>query len=138
MVALNKYTAYHPQSDGQSQTEIVNKGLETYLRCMCSDKPTTWASLLALAEWWYNTNFNSSIQATPYEVVYVKPPPMYLPYLLGESQNVTVNHTLAAREEALKLLKFHLLRAHNRMTQQANKHRSDKSFTIGGYVYLKL
>jgi hypothetical protein len=30
-------TAYHPQSDGQS--EAVNKYLENYLRCMVGDKP---------------------------------------------------------------------------------------------------
>ena len=43
-----------------------------------------------------------------------------------------------AREEAIKLVKFHLMRAQNRMTQQANKHRSDRVFAIGDYVYLKL
>jgi hypothetical protein len=135
-VALNKSSAYHPQSDGQ--TEVVNKCLETYLRCMCSDKPTQWYKWLSLAEWWYNTNYHSSIHTTPFEVVYGYPPPIHLPYLPGSSVVVTVDRSLLAREDTIKLLKFHLLRAQNRMTQQANKHRSDRVFTIGDYVYLKL
>ncbi|TXG48807.1 hypothetical protein EZV62_024682 [Acer yangbiense] len=41
-------TAYHPQTDGQ--TEIVNKGLEQYLRCMTGDKPKEWSKWLSLGE----------------------------------------------------------------------------------------
>jgi hypothetical protein len=135
-VALNKSTAYHPQSDGQ--TEVVNKCLETYLRCMCSSQPTSWSQWLSLAEWWYNTNYHTAIRTTPYEVVYGQPPPVHLPYLPGESTSITVNRSLAAREDTIKLLKFHLLRAQNRMKQQADKHRSDRSFKIGDHVYTKL
>ncbi|CAJ2638126.1 unnamed protein product [Trifolium pratense] len=135
-VALNKSSAYHPQSDGQ--TEIVNKCLETYLRCMCSDKPTQWFKWLSLAEWWYNTNYHSSIRTTPFEVVYGQPPPIHLPYLPGAATSVSVDRSLIAREEVIKLLQFHLLRAQNRMSQQADKHRSDRVFSIGDFVYLKL
>lgn len=66
-VSLNKSSAYHPQSDGQ--TKIVKKALETYPRCMCSEHTHTWHQWLPFAEFWYNTTFHSSIHSTPYEVV---------------------------------------------------------------------
>lgn len=43
-------TAYHPQSDGQS--EALNRCLEHYLRAMTWQRPKEWASWLPLAEWW--------------------------------------------------------------------------------------
>ena len=67
-VQVQLSNAYHPQTDEQS--EVVNRCLETYLRCMCSDSPKQWSKWLPLAEWWYNTTYHSSIKATPYEIVY--------------------------------------------------------------------
>lgn len=47
--SLNKSSTYHPHSDGQ--TKVVNKCLETYLRCKCSDKPTQWHKWFSLGKW---------------------------------------------------------------------------------------
>ena len=118
-VVLNMSSAYHLQSDGQ--TEVVNRGVETYLRCMCSDRPKLWSKWLPLAEYWYNTNFHSTIQTTPFEAVYGRPPPQHLPYLPEESKVAVVDQCLRDREDMLLMLKFHLSRAQHRMKQFADQ-----------------
>ena len=89
-------SAYHPQSDGQ--TEVVNRTLETYLRCMTSDEPKDWSKWLPVAQWWYNTNHHTAAQLTPYEILYNQRPPLHLPYLPGETKNALVDRTLQRRE----------------------------------------
>uniref|UniRef100_A0A8R7P5F0 Integrase catalytic domain-containing protein n=1 Tax=Triticum urartu TaxID=4572 RepID=A0A8R7P5F0_TRIUA len=56
------------QTDGQ--TERVNQCLEAYLRCAVHSCPGNWSKWLALAEYWYNTSFHSSLGKTPFEVIY--------------------------------------------------------------------
>ena len=84
-----------------TQTEVVNRCLEGYLRCMVGEQPTEWSK-------WYNTNYQSSINTTPSEVLYGQPPPIHVPYLGGENRVKAVDRSLRAREEAVKVLKFHL------------------------------
>lgn len=48
-VTLDMSSAYHPQSDGQ--TERINQCLENYLRCMCHQQPKKWGKWITPAEY---------------------------------------------------------------------------------------
>lgn len=67
-VQLHYSTAYHPESDGQ--TERVNQCLEQYLRSMAFREPKKWADWLPTAEWWYNSAYHTSIKKSPFEALY--------------------------------------------------------------------
>ena len=57
-VERNPSTAYHPQTD--SQTERVNQELEQYLRLYCNYRQNDWAEWLSIAEFSYNNQIYSS------------------------------------------------------------------------------
>ncbi|GJY18603.1 putative mitochondrial protein [Tanacetum coccineum] len=65
-------------------------------------------------------------------------PPVHVPYVGGESKVESVDISLKTREEAVDVYKFHLKRDHDRMKSQADKHRTDREFVVGDWVYLKL
>ncbi|GJT06529.1 retrotransposon-related protein [Tanacetum coccineum] len=129
-------TTYYPQTDGQ--TEVVNRCLECYLRCMTGERTKEWKKWLSLAELWYNSNFHTFIQTTPFEAVYGQPLLVHFPYLGGLSKLDAIDKTLEARDQAIQMLKFHLSRSQNMMKQQADKRRSARVLQIRDYVFLKL
>jgi len=67
-VKPNLSTAFHPESDGQ--TERVNQTQEQYLRIYCSYQQDDWVSLLPFAEHGYNTSMSESTKASPFEINY--------------------------------------------------------------------
>jgi len=133
---LKMSTAYHPETDGQ--TEVINRCLESYLRCFASDHPKTWSLWVHWAELWYNTTYHSSIGKTPFEVVYGRQPPTILRFLSNETKVAVVALELSERDEALKQLKLHLMKAQEQMSRYANKKRRDLCFEVGEWVFLKL
>lgn len=135
-VQLAHSTAFHPQSDGQ--TEVVNRCLETYLRCMCMNQPKDWMKWLSLAEWWFNTTYHSSLKMCPFEALYGYPPPLHLPYIANDTSVEAVEVFHRDREAMVRHLKSLLAGVRNRMKQQADKHRTDRVFQVGDWVFLKL
>ncbi|GKB87906.1 reverse transcriptase [Tanacetum coccineum] len=103
--------------------------------CMTGEKPKEWTMWPPMVEFWYNTNFHSATNNTPFQTVYGQTPPLHIPYVNGETMVETVNRTARAREESLQMVKFHLKRAQDRMASQANKHRSDNVESIGDVTY---
>jgi hypothetical protein len=65
---LVRSSAYHPQTDGQ--TERVNQILEDMLRDCAIDYDKNWDKCLSLAEFAYNNSYQSSLKMAPFEALY--------------------------------------------------------------------
>lgn len=115
---LKRSTAYHPQTD--CQTEVVNCSVETYLRCFTSDTPKQWASWLPWAEYWYNTSYHTATHMTPFKVLYGRDPPHLMYYGQLKTPVSQVDRYLEERDRTLEELKHHLLKAQEMMKKQAD------------------
>nr|GFA87758.1 putative reverse transcriptase domain-containing protein [Tanacetum cinerariifolium] len=65
---LDMSTAYHPETDGQSERTIQT--LEDMLRACAIDFGKGWVNHLPLVEFSYNNNYHASIKAAPFEALY--------------------------------------------------------------------
>jgi hypothetical protein len=128
--------AYHPQTDGQS--ERVNQCIEMFLRCFVHDSPKQWRRWLPLAEFWYNSSHHSAIGTSPFKALYGCEPNLGAMPTLDEDNLTEAGLMLRDRQTQLDRLKLHLAAAQNRMKLQADRHRSDKEYSVGDKVYLKL
>jgi hypothetical protein len=135
-VQLRFSTAFHPQTDGQS--EVVNKVIAMYLRCVTGDRPRAWVDWLAWAEYCYNTSYHSAMRATPFEVVYGRPPPPILPVDPATARTEAAGELIRARDEMLAEVRQRLVQA-----QQVAKHYYDGrhrevEYAVGDWVWLRL
>jgi hypothetical protein len=135
-VNLKLSTAYHPQTDGQS--ERVNQCLEMYLRCAVHDSPKSWKSWLSLAEIWYNSSLHSALGCSPFKALYGYEPNLGAVPTITPDVAPSVADIIAHREKHLQSLKENLAKAQNRMKQLADEKRQDYSFSVGDQVLLKL
>lgn len=112
--------------------------LEGYLHCFDHSCPTKWKDWLALAEYWYNISYHSSLQLTPFEVLYGQKP-RHLGIDVVEACAVPdLQEWLTQRKPMTQLLQQQLIRVQQRQKHQADKQRSERNFEVGESVFLKI
>ena len=100
--------------------------------------PAQWSRWLSLAEFWYNTSTHSALGRSPFEVLYGFPPRLLSVNLDDVAPVPELHKWMADRELMHTVVKQHLLRAQARMKRQADRGRSERHFTVGDMVFLKL
>nr|ABA93571.1 retrotransposon protein, putative, Ty3-gypsy subclass [Oryza sativa Japonica Group] len=133
---LNFSTAYHPQTDGQ--TERVNQILEDMLRACALDFGGSWDKNFPYAEFLYNNSYQASLQMAPYEALYGRK--CRTPLLRDQTGERQVFRTdiLREAEEKVKIIQERLRVAQSRHKSYADNRRRDLSFDEGDYVYLRV
>ncbi|XP_042032774.1 uncharacterized protein LOC121779504 [Salvia splendens] len=135
--SLHFSTAYHPQTDGQ--TEVRNRGLEQYLRSFTADRPTKWANFLPWAELALNCFHHEGLGTSPFRALYGREPPALIAVQPSAARtDPEVADLIQQRGALLVDLRRNLEGAQQRMRDTANRHRRDVQFAVGDKVLLKL
>jgi hypothetical protein len=129
-------SAYHPQTDGQ--TERVNQILEHMLRACVMEYPGSWDKNLSWAEFSYNNSYQESLKMTSFKALYGRQCRTPLNWIepgekvvFGPDIVVETEATIRRIQENLKVTKL-------RQESYANKRHRPLQFEAGDHVYLKV
>ncbi|KAJ9555929.1 hypothetical protein OSB04_010543 [Centaurea solstitialis] len=112
---LNFSSAYHPQTDGQ--TEVVNRSLGNLLRCLVGDHVKAWDQKLCQAEFAHNHAVNRSTGFSPFQ---------------------KVEDFVDGLHEVHKAVHDNLVRANAKYKQFADQTRRQVDFEVGDFVWVVL
>ena len=129
-------TAYHPQTDGQ--TERVNQILEQYLRCFIEvNEKNNWAQFLPTAEFAYNNTPNATTRISLFFTNKGYNPSIAV-HLERDLSSARARDYAVNLEELHSELRSHIVEAQARYQVQADKHRLPApDFQIGDLVYVR-
>ncbi|KAL7583941.1 hypothetical protein Lser_V15G45461 [Lactuca serriola] len=133
---LNFSSAYHPQTDGQ--TEVVNRSHGNLLRCLVGDHPKGWDHKLSQAKFAHNHATNRSTGFSPFQVVYsVQPrgPLDLIPFpstTQDEGRAVTFVEGLIDTHKAVY---NNLTTSNNKYKLVADKKRRHVEFEVRDFVW---
>ncbi|CAN6713532.1 unnamed protein product [Malus baccata var. baccata] len=129
-------TAYHPQTDGQSERTIQT--LEDMLRSSVMQFGYDWHAKLDLMEFAYTNSYPSSIGMAPFEALYGKS--CRTPLCWSEvSQRVLVGPEIVEETtQNVQVIKSNLKVAQDRQKSLADRHATDRVYEVNDWVFLKL
>ena len=143
---LDMSTAYHPQTDGQSERTIQT--LEDLLRACVIDFGKAWDSHLPLVEFSYNNSYHTSIKAAPFEALYGRKCRSPLCWTeVGDTQlargqipesALTGPEIIRETTEKIFKIKERLKASRDRQKSYADKRRKPLEFQVGDKVMLKV
>jgi hypothetical protein len=112
--------------------------LEQYLRAFVADKPSLWVEWMALAEYWFNTNYHAATKLFPFEALYGYKYPKPLDFIPGITRVPVVEEFLEHRQQFMGILQNNLAATQARMKLQADKHRQERYIGIREWVFMRL
>jgi hypothetical protein len=133
---LNFSTAYHPQTNGQSERTI--QILEDILRLCVLDFKGNWINFLPLVEFAYNNSFQATIGMAPYEVLYRCKcrSPLYWDEV--RERQLLGPKIVQDTKDKIALIQNRMLTTQSRQKSYANQHRHKLEFKVGDEVFLKV
>jgi hypothetical protein len=134
-IKLAMSTAYHPQTDGQ--TEHVNQVLEGYLRTFTSRRQDNWDDLLLSSEFHYNNSQHLSTQQTPFMLDTGRNPHMGFEHQQPRSNLKSVNEFAERMALGIEEAKTALTKAKDEYAMYYNRrHEPAPVFAPGDRVWL--
>ncbi|GJR22647.1 putative reverse transcriptase domain-containing protein [Tanacetum coccineum] len=133
---LDMSTAYHPQTDGQSEPTIQT--LEDMLIACVLDFRGSWDVHLPLVEFSYNNSYHSNVRCAPFEALYgrkCRSPIMWAEVREGQ---LIGPELVQETTEKISQIKDRLKAARDHQKSYANKRRKPLEFSVGEYVLLKV
>ncbi|KAK5839973.1 hypothetical protein PVK06_008833 [Gossypium arboreum] len=133
---LHFSTAFHPQTDGQS--ERIIQILEDMLRCCILEFSGSWERYLPLIEFAYNNSFQSSIKMAPYEALYGRKCRTPLFWTELDESKIFGIDLIKDAEQKVKVIRESLKAAIDRQKSYADLKRKDIEYQVGDKVFLKV
>ncbi|GJY56111.1 putative reverse transcriptase domain-containing protein [Tanacetum coccineum] len=133
---LDMSTAYHPQTDVQSEHTIQT--LEDMLRVCVLDFGGSWDVHLLLVKFLYNNSYHASVRCASFVALYgrkCRSPIMWV--VVGEGQLIGPE-LVQETTKKISQIKDRLKAARDRQKSYADKRRKPLEFTVGDYVLLKV
>jgi len=133
---LDMSTAFHPQTDGQSERTIQT--LEDMLRACALEFGGNWDVHLPLVEFSYNNSYHTSIKMAPFQALYGRKCRSPLAWAeVGESQLIGPEIVVETTDVIAKVKK-QLIVARDRQKSYADVRRRPLEFEIGDFVLLRV